>query len=812
MAKRPPHEKSAERSAERGASSFGARLRRLRQTVGITQEELANRAGLSPNGVSALERGQRKRPYPHTVRALADALGLAEDERATLLAAVPERGGAASSTAAEDAPASAPVASSSMSSALPRPATPLVGRERELEEVAGLLGQEGDTRLLTLTGIGGVGKTRLAVEAARDAAANFPDGSVFVGLAPLGDPALVLSTIVRAFGLREVEGRTPREALVDHLQDKSLLLVLDNFEHLLKAAPEVARLIEACPDLTVLSTSRAPLRIRGEQEYHVSPLALPASTRTMTENNVLESPSGRLFLERARAVSPGFKVTGENAGAVAAICWRLAGLPLALELAAAKVRFLDPVALLSRLDQALSSTWARDLPERQRTMRAALNWSYELLSGPERELFRRLSVFSGGFSLEAAEAVGATGRDGEVLDLLGGLVEQSLVEATPDPRGNVARYGILEPVRQYARERLEENGEAEGGRRRHADFYLALAETAEPELKGASQVEWLNTLEREHDNLRAALSWLLERDEVETAAHLEYSLYVFWWIRGYHTEGRRWIETTLTRGSDLSLVGRAKALFVRGAMAMGQGDHSIAKTCYTESYALFEAVGDVYGGARPGLGLGLLAMARADAQQATQYLQESARAASEIGDYFWAALSLNALGMVALGQGDYDGAQASLAEGLALAQRAGDRFSRYIALYNQSVLAQAQGDYNRAAALFEEGLEFSLEVGDYANTAYCLEGLAAVAVARGEADRAARLLGAAQRIREEVGAAVYTYRPDRSLQERTMAAAHTQLGDPAFEQARAEGRTMTFDQAIEYAFGTNEAPTTTCRN
>ena len=772
-------------------------MRDLRQEVGITQEELANRAGLSPNAVSTLERGQRRRPYPHTVRALADALGLDENERAALLAAVPRR--AAVIPGAEVAPVS------SAASTLPHPATPLVGRERDLEEMRRLLTRP-EVRLLTLTGIGGVGKTRLAMEAAREAEGLFPDGISFVTLAPLRDPVLVVSTIARSLGLRETEGQTADDTLRAHLREKRMLLVLDNFEHLLGASPEVAGLIEACPDLTVLCTSRAPLRIRGEQEYYVSPLALPASTRTMTENNVLGSPSGRLFLERARAVSPNFEITGENAGAVAAICWRLAGLPLALELAAAKARFLDPVALLSRLDQALSSTWARDLPERQRTMRAALNWSYELLSDPERELFRRLSVFSGGFSLEAAEAVGATGSDdaGEVLDLLGRLVEQSLVEAKPDPGGGAARYGILEPVRQYARERLEKSGEAEEGRRRHAGFYLALAETAEPELKGAGQVEWLNRLEREHDNLRTALSWLLKRDEVEAAAHLEYSLYVFWWIRGYHTEGRRWIETTLARGSDLSSVGRARALFVRGAMAMGQGDHSVAETCYTESYALFEAVGDVYGGARPGLGLGLLAMSRADAQQATQYLQESAKAASEVGDYFWAALSLNALGMVALGQRDYDGAQASLAEGLALAQRAGDRFSRYIALYNQSVLAQAQGDYDRAAALFEEDLEFSLEVGDYANTAYCMEGLAAVAVARGEVDRAARLLGAAQRIREEVGAAVYTYRPDRSLQERTTTAAHTQLGEPAFEQAQAEGRAMTFEQAIKYALGTAE--------
>jgi tetratricopeptide (TPR) repeat protein len=421
---------------------------------------------------------------------------------------------------------------------------------------------------------------------------------------------------------------------------------------------------------------------------------------------------------------------------------------------------------------------------------------------PEQGIFRRLSVFIGGFSLEAAEAVGATDSDAEVLELLGGLIEQSLVVAEVG-EGSTTRYRMLEPVRQYALQQLEESGEAEGVRRRHADFYLALTEAAEPELKGASQVEWLNRLEREHNNLWATLSWLLERGEVETAAHLEYSLYVFWWIRGYHTEGRRWVEDTLARGSDLSSIGRAKALFVCGAMAMGQGDHSLAETYYTESYTLFKSAGDVYGGARPSLGLGLLAMSRADAQQAKLYLGESAKVASEAGDYFWAALSLNALGMVALGQGDYDEARSSLVEGLALARRAGDRFSRYIALYNQSVLAQTQGDYDHAAALFEEGLTFSLEVGDYANIAYCLEGLAAVAVARDEVDRAARLLGAAHRLREGVGAAVYTYRPNRSLQERTMATARARLGEQGFEEAWVWGRAMTFDQTVEYALGTD---------
>ncbi len=381
---------------------------------------------------------------------------------------------------------------------------------------------------------------------------------------------------------------------------------------------------------------------------------------------------------------------------------------------------------------------------------------------------------------------------------LGTLVEQSLVVAEVGEDGPL-RYRMLEPVRRYALRRLEASGEAEGAGRRHADFYLTLAEAAEPGLKGAAQIGWLGRLEREHDNLRAALGWLLERGDAEAAAHLGYYLYVFWWIRGYHTEGRRWAEAPLAPGSDLSAAGRAKALFVRGAMAMAQGDHAVAEISYTESRTLFEIAGDVLGATRPLLGLGLLTMSRPDAQQATRYLRESAKASSEAGDDFWASLSLSALGMVSLGQGRDDEARTTLAEGVALSRRAGDRFSRYIALYNRSVLAQAQGDHGLAGALFEEGLMFSLEVGDHANIAYCLEGLAAVAVAQDEADRAALLLGAAQRLREEGSSAVYTYRPDHSGRKRTTETARARLGETKFEEAARRGRAMSFERSIAYA-------------
>ena len=428
-------------TTQKHPAPFGMRLRRLREAAGLTQEQLAWRAGLSAKAISLLERGERKRPYPHTIRSLADALELSEEERATLLAVMPQRYKAA----VPAAPVTVP------DSALPTPSTSLVGRERELREIRAFLRE---VRLLTLTGTGGVGKTRLAVQAARDAAGLFPDGTVFVSLAPLGDSGFVVPTVAQSLGLREAGDQPLRETLRAYLREKRLLLVLDNFEHVLEAAPEVADLIETCPKLLVLVTSRAPLRVRGEQEYTVPSLLLPTSTIAPSVEELVGSASGRLFAERAQAASPAFELTPHNSGAVAAICWRLAGLPLALELAAARVRFLDPATLLSRLDQALSAGGARDLPQRQRTMWATLDWSHELLSQEERILFRRLSVFIGDFSLEAAEAVGAEpGTSGsivakDVLEILGWLVEQSLVVAKPNQQGSEVRYGMLDPERQ----------------------------------------------------------------------------------------------------------------------------------------------------------------------------------------------------------------------------------------------------------------------------------------------------------------------------------------------------------------------------
>ena len=547
-------------------------------------------------------------------------MGLGEDGLTSLLAAVPGRSGS-DPRAPQTPPASAlPTAKST---ALPYPATSLVGRERELGEVAELLAQP-EVRLLTLTGTGGVGKTRLAVEAARASLASglFPDGVAFVGLAPIEDPALVAPAVLGSLGAAVPEGLGPYEALAGHLGNEEFLLVLDNLEHLLGAAPELAGLVAACPGLTVLVTSRAPLRVRGEIEYPVPPLALPPTTRSPSEGEVEGSPAGTLFVERARATSSGFSLTRANAGDVAAICWRLAGLPLALELAAAKTKFLDPATLLSRLDRALSTAWGRDLPERQRTMRATLDWSYGLLGEPERGLLGRLSAFVGGFSLPAAEAVGAAGdADAEaVIDHLGTLVEQSLVTVDPDGGGEGTRYGMLEPVRQYAREKLEEGAEAEEMRRRHAAYYLTMAERAGSELWGQEQGGWLERLERENGDLRAALAWALDTN-AETAGRLCWALWLFWWARGHHREGRRWSEAAL--GRELPPAWRARVLPVAAAMLYAANDHDPAEERWREGLSVSLREGDTLAEGYARSGLGLSTLVRGDHEAAAARFAEA---------------------------------------------------------------------------------------------------------------------------------------------------------------------------------------------
>ncbi len=557
--------------AAQESSQFGRGLRRLRESAGLTQEGLAERAGLSVQAVAALESGRRQRPHTHTVKALADALGLSERKRAELEAVVPGR-----ETPADLAPSESTSIPTSVR--LPLQPTGLIGRERDMVTLRPLL--RSGARIVTLTGPGGVGKTRLAVEVARDLSEGYPDGVAFVGLAPLSDAGLVIPTMAHALGLREVGGEVLHDTLRTYLREKQMLLVLDNFEQVLGAASDVAGLVISCPSLTVLVTSRAPLRVRGEREYAVGSLTLPELSRIPAPTDAARSDAVRLFVERARDVLPAFELTRANAAAVAAICRRLEGLPLALELAAARVRTLSPTELLARLDHSLPllAGGARDMPERQRTMRGAIEWSYQLLEEPQRMLLNRLSAFRGGWELEAAEAVGAGEGipEQEVLDLLTGLVEQSLVVVETREDGRT-RYRLLVPVREYAEERLIQSGEAEETRRRHAEYFLALAEEAEAELAGPKQVNWLERLETENDNLRAVLGWTLDGaadgslEQTERALQMAGALWRFWEARGYLAEGHKWLESALAASEGRDLSARAKALIGAGWIGTWSG-------------------------------------------------------------------------------------------------------------------------------------------------------------------------------------------------------------------------------------------------
>jgi predicted ATPase/DNA-binding XRE family transcriptional regulator len=724
--------------------TFAEKLRSLREAAGLTQEELALRASLSPSAVGVLERGVRRRPYPHTVRTLAEALGLSEEERASLLATVPKLGETAQS---------AEVVSTALSE-LPHPATPLVGREREVEEASNLLTEQ-DVRLLTLTGTGGVGKTRLATEVARKAGTTFPGGVAFVGLAPLGDPVLVLPTIARTLGLRESDDRSTEEVLINHLRAKSLLLVLDNFEHLLGAAPRVAELIEACPDLAVLATSRAPLRVRGEQEYPIQPLPLPSSTRS-SEREVLETPSGRLFVERARASSPSFALSPENAEAVAAVCWRVAGLPLALELAAAKARFLEPTALLARLDQALSTAWARDLPERQRTMRATMAWSEDLLGEKECALFRRLSVFAGGFTLESAEAIGAAGSVGrdDILGLIGDLVEQSLVVAVSGQQEG--RYKMLEPVRQYAGEKLEESGEAIATRERHAEHFLAVAEAARGFLLGPEHEVWSGRLEQEHDNLREALRWARDAGDVCEGLRIAAALSWFWWMQGYLDEGRRWTEGFLSKPladeRERCRFARAEAFYGAAELAFGQGDLDRASGLFEESLALYRRLEDRGVGVAAVLAeLGQVVRAQGDHDRAAALSREALDLARSLSNPRIAAIALSTLGRVEHHRRSAQDAIARYEESLTLFREVGHRWGNAYVLANLAVATFDSGDLERALALNEESLSIYADLGDKSGMALVLINLGDVAREQGDEKRATARYGEALTLYRELG-------------------------------------------------------------
>ncbi len=561
---------------------FAIALRRLRESRSLTQEELAERSGLTAKAIGALERGERRRPYPHTVRSLADGLALDDDERASLVAAVPSRdaGTRAPAPASSQPPtpttttpdaghtASAPPSPTlgAPSTAPPTPTTPLIGREADLDALSALV-RSGTHRLVTITGPGGVGKTRLAMEVLHREAPRFPGAAQSVDLAPVREPALVVPRIIAALGLPEPAGADPLDSLVAHLLGLRVLLVLDNLEQLTGAAPVLADLVARCPDLVVVATSRAPLRVRAEHEVVLAPLATPARDDVET---VASSPAVALLLDRAEAAGSPTAVTEHDAPALAAICRRLDGLPLALELAAPGLRLLPPATLLTRLEQTGLGTGLRDLPERHRTMAAVLDWSMDLLEPEEVDLFTRLAVFSGGFSLDAVEAVASDGEGNgaDVLPALGALVDQSLVLRVPSP-DDEPRFRLLEPVRQFAMMRLHASGLATATADRHAAHFHARATAFRDPLQGQGLVAALDRLDADHANLRSAYLRLLELDRDGDAAELAGSLWLYLALRGHAREGLAWLERIGPGASD---VARCRALTGRLGLLLHTGD------------------------------------------------------------------------------------------------------------------------------------------------------------------------------------------------------------------------------------------------
>ena len=722
---------------------------------------------------------------------------------------------------------------------LPYQLTSFIGREQEIAQLEELVTAN---RLVTLTGAGGAGKTRLAIEVARRLVDAFPDGVWLVELAALSDPRLVPQAVAQALGVKEQPTRPVIETLSDHLASKKLLLVLDNVEHQLDACVRlVDELLRRCRDVTVLVTSRERLGMAGELTYRVPSLTVPGTSETLTPEAVSRYEGVRLFVDRAKLGRSDFHVTTENAFAVASICARLDGMPLAIELAAARLRSMSVDELNGRLDQrfALLTDGSRTALPRHRTLRSTIDWSYDLLHEPEKLFLQRLSVFAGGWTLAAAEEVcaGEGIEHSDILDLLSSLVDKSLV--VPDQGDAQTRYRLLETVRQYARDRLEDTGGSAAVRVRHRDYYLALAEEANPKLKSAEQAEWLRRLEEEHENLRAGLEWSLVETGSKAGLRLCGALQRFWWTHGHLAEGRQWCTRVLCKaGAEERTRERAHVLNGAGVLAYHQGDYPAAKVLHEESLAIRRELDDRHGiaGSLSNLGyallnqgdypaaralleeslaisrelgnphsialalsnLGHVAINQGDYPAARALLEESLAISRELGNPYSIALALSNLGHAALDQGDHPAARALLEEGLAIRRDLGDRFSIATSLSNLGLVALHQGDYPAARAMIGESLAIRRELGDQFGIPASLEGLAAVVASQRDSMRAARIWGAAEQLRAQIG----TPRPpsEQSDHERRVAAARiASKDDAAFHSAWQEGRGLTLDQAIDLA-------------
>ncbi len=665
---------------------------------------------------------------------------------------------------------------------LPAQATPFIERGKEVARASALV-KRPEVRLLTLTGPGGTGKTRLGLQVAFEMLDQFDDGAYFVPLAPISDPTLVAPTIARTLGVKEVGGQPLTESLRSYLRDKRMLLLLDNFEQVLKASPLLADLLADCPYLKLLITSRSAIHIYGQHEFPVPPMSLPPlsapraagdHTPLMPLSQLSQYEAVRLFVERAVAVKPDFAVTNENAPAVAEICHRLDGLPLAIELAATRIKILSPQAMLVRLQSRLKllTGGAWDLPARQQTLRGAIEWSYDLLEPQEQTLFRRLSVFVGGCSLDAAEQVCGlqiadfklqNDRDSNTLqstinnsqsvdlfDVISSLVDKSLLrqeEVASEPR-----FWMLETIREYALEKLAEHSETSALRARHSAFFLALTEEAEPKLRGPEQLVWLTHLEREHDNIRAAMRWSVESEDAESGLRMAGALSRFWYLRGHMSEGRQCTaEALATPGAEAPTLVRAKALYNAGYLASLQGDLEQARLALEESLLIRRELGDRQGIAASLNELGSMAYRRGDYPAARTHFEESLAVRRTLEDKRAIAIPLNNLGVLAVEQGDYARARELYEEGLVIFRDLGDNHSVASLLHNLGIVVAHDGDYATARALYEESLSLRREFGDKYGIAHVLYDLGIAAQERGDYSEARALYEESLAIRREVG-------------------------------------------------------------
>jgi len=802
-------------------ASFGRWLRRQRRALDLTQEELAERVRCSVVTIRKIESDERH-PSKQIAEALADCLNIAASERAGFIAfARGKRYDAPPTQPPHMEPIPEPVAQRRPMN-LPMPLTALLGRSQDIAAARNYLLRD-DARLLTMIGPPGIGKTRMSIQLATDLIDTFDNGVCFVALAPIHDPDLVLPTIAQALGVEETRDQRLDKRLADYLHDKHMLLVLDNFEQVLAAAPLVAEVLAASPRLKLLSTSRAPLHIRGERQFPVPPLLLPNLSDLPAVRELADYPSVALFVERAQAIEPGFALSEANAPLVATICVRLDGLPLAIELAAARSKLLPPQELLARLDRRLMvlTDGPRDLPARHATLRGAIGWSYDLLSASEQTLLARLGIFVGGFTLDAAEAVAAKLRieneelkkdhaDSQfsilnsqfsILEGLASLVNNSLVVQQTQADGS-ARLTMLETIRQFAFEKLLESGEEAVMRSRHRDWYMTLAEQAEAEWGRPGQEAWLDRLEADYDNLRAALeSGKSQAGALEAGLRLAAALWLFWDMRGYLREGcTRLAELLELADQSVSAQVCVRARTALGYLIFQQGDYNTAAALLEASVVQARALGDkqILAVALDRLGLLILRRA-AELARARAIIEEGLALGRKIGDPRVVYSSIFYLADLAQAQGQYHQALQLYEQSLTLMRDQGDRWHVALALFSLGHLAWLQHDDARAQASFAESLDLRWQLKDKRGIAFCFEGLAWVAAIQGQAERAARLFGAAEALLAAIGAILHPVR--HAAHEQTIGMARTQLGAVVFEQARMEGRTMPAEQALGYALG-----------